>query len=162
MVCEQVDLRNNRMSDAGTALMIRSANENGSVTSLDVSENRVGVESARALVEMLSKPLMAGKGPGGSTRARLTNLTLSRTHLAHRAMAALRGGLASKECRLTHLDLSRNDLGDLTGEVIGNLLALRLTCRLETLNLEWNTIRKVRPGATTTRACLLVGRTCRV
>lgn len=141
---DTVDLRNNRLTDGGVARMVRAAFDNRNVTSLDFSENQVSVEASAAIAHMLAvNPGTEQRSANTEERRRLTHLTLSRTKLDKRGMQRLRAGLESPQCRLTHLDLSNNKLGDLTGVVLGKLLGMHGTCRLETLNLEWNSIRKV-------------------
>jgi len=150
----QVDVRNNRMTPAGVAALVNAAFANGSVTDIDLSENRIGRLGALALAQALAVdiPTVASAsrrsstiatGPHSRVRSSLQSLTLSKCHLDDRAMLAMRSGLQSQNCRLTHLDLSRNQLGDGAGAVVGAMLNTPGCC-LKTVTLEWNTIRKVR------------------
>ncbi|KAG9399729.1 NLR, CARD domain-containing protein 3 [Aphanomyces cochlioides] len=134
-----LNMRNNRLTDAGIQAVVDVVARKSDVCSLDVSENKVDGAASVALASYLSTP-----------RCGLTTLALSQCDIDDNEVLGFAKALCANKT-LHNLDLSRNFIGsnealnvvqpDLTtgGEALAEMLTTNN--HLTSLNLSWNFLR---------------------
>eukprot|EP00753_Platysulcus_tardus_P019016 PLAT7043.21.p1 GENE.PLAT7043.21~~PLAT7043.21.p1 ORF type:complete len:838 (+),score=522.45 PLAT7043.21:222-2735(+) len=123
---EHLNLRDNRLTDSSLCNALKSVLQRGTLLSLDLSENRIGIRGTRLLQQLARK-----------TKT-LHTLQLSKLSMSDRLVALLSESLmGNSTVRL--LDLSRNAIGLRGGQKLADLIAVN-SCISE-LQLAWNNIR---------------------
>jgi Ran GTPase-activating protein (RanGAP) involved in mRNA processing and transport len=141
MPCVQsVDISDNALTDIGMKHLLQSIVAIDSLTELNISENKVGIECSKVLEAYFADP-----------SCKLKKMTIRNTEIDDNTGLRIVTALA-KNRTLRELDLGTNHLGvsELLNtvhpgvitapEAIASLL-LSDDCALESLNLEWNKIR---------------------
>lgn len=148
---ESINLTDNMLTDVGLTAVIQASMEMISLKELNLSQNKIGLFSAKALKDFLLSPNCC-----------LETLVLSRSNIDDQECAHFIRAIEHLPS-LTELDLSHNSVGkaekvyrntprgssngggsgnnSITGtQAIAELLQ-SADCKLRTLNLEWNMIR---------------------
>lgn len=124
---ETLDLSDNDMGPRGAEYLADTLRENTFIRTLNLAYNNLGVEGVKFIVDIVVK------------QDTVNSLSIAGNGLRECDSEVIRP-LIENTIHLKHLDLSHNQLREVGGEVIGEALLYNDT--MESLDLSWNHLRR--------------------